>query len=59
MNPSKILVRNLIDFGLISLLELRGTLSSNVLLVLLLQLLCKMRVATTATTTLFYFVDLS
>jgi hypothetical protein len=24
MNPSKILVRNLIDFGLISLLELKG-----------------------------------
>jgi hypothetical protein len=25
MDPSKILVRNLIDFGLISFLELRGT----------------------------------
>jgi len=55
MNPSKIIVRNLIDFELISLLELRGISKFKCFVSVIVATRVQQAVATTIATTTFLF----
>jgi hypothetical protein len=59
MNPSKMLVRNLINFELISLLELRGFSKFKCFFIVIVATRVQQAVATTIATTIFLFCDLS